>query len=152
MTAPTPPPTYIYKILPSTPTAPSPLPLNLPLSDLDRRDNFLHFSTSTQILGTLNAFFSHEEFVYILRVPYERVEKWVKWEDAKGKQPDEVGGCWDVKGEKGYFPHVYANASDGGLKLGRDEVDGVGKWVKGEGEGGWGAGGWPFGEDVPSED
>jgi uncharacterized protein (DUF952 family) len=155
MTAPTPPPTYIYKILPSTPPPPSPLPLNLPLSALDRRDNFLHFSTSSQILGTLNAFFSHEEFVYILRVPYERVEKWIKWENAKGKHPGEVGGCWDFKGEKGYFPHVHGNGEkgdDGGLKLGSEGVDEVGKWVKGEGEERWSAGGWPFGEDVPSED
>ena len=73
------------------------------------------------------------------------MENYIKWEDAKGKQPDEVGGCWDVEGSKGYFPHIHGN----GMKLGRREVEDVGKWVK-VGER-WGQEGWPFGEDVPKE-
>jgi len=151
---PTPLPKYIYKILPSQPPPPSPLPPNLPLSSLDRRDGFLHFSTSAQILGTLNAFFSSETHVWILRIPYERVDKFIKWEDAKGKGPDEKGGCWDVNAEKGLFPHIYGNGSEGegdecGLRLGREEVDGVGKWVR-VGER-WGVEGWPFEGDEPRE-
>ncbi|KAF8862131.1 hypothetical protein BDZ45DRAFT_671429 [Acephala macrosclerotiorum] len=151
---PTPLPKYIYKILPSSPSPPSPLPLNLPLSPLDRRDGFLHFSTSAQILGTLNAFFSSETHVFILRVPFERVKGFVKWEDAKGKGPDEKGGCWDVNGEKGLFPHVYGNGKEGdgdeaGLRLGAEEVDEVGRWERG-GER-WGKEGWPFGKDEPRE-
>jgi len=150
MSSPTPPPTHIYKILPPSAAPPSLLPLALPISALDARDNFIHLSTSSQILGTLQNFFSEAPHVYILRIPYERVEKFVKWEDTKGKGPEEVGGCWDVKGEKGYFPHIYANGEDGSLKLGRDEVESVGKWERGEGK--WGSEGWPFGrEDVPRE-
>ncbi|CZR60157.1 uncharacterized protein PAC_10053 [Phialocephala subalpina] len=149
---PTPLPRYIYKILPSSPEPPSPLPANLPLSALDRRDGFLHFSTSAQILGTLQNFFSSETRIFILRVPFEGVKKFVEWEDAKGKGPDEKGGCWDVEGRKGLFPHVYGNGVDGeeaGLRLGKGEVDEVGRWERG-GER-WGKEGWPFGEDEPRE-
>jgi uncharacterized protein (DUF952 family) len=85
MTTPTPLPKYIYKILPSSPPPPSPLPLALPVSDLDRRDNFIHLSTSAQILGTLRNFFKDEEHVYILRIPYAGVSKYIIWEDSKGK-------------------------------------------------------------------
>lgn len=47
-------------------------------------------STSYQILGTLTNFFTGEPHVWILRVKYETVESLIKWEDAKGKGPDEV--------------------------------------------------------------
>lgn len=43
----------------------------------------------------------------------------------------------------GYFPHIHGN----GLKLGREEVEAVGKWEKGGDE--WGPAGWPFEEDAP---
>ena len=84
-----------------------------------------------------------------MRVEYKRVEKWIRWEDSKGKNPEEKGGCWDVKGEKGVFPHVYGNGEGGGLRLGREEVESVGKWERKEGR--WSGEGWPFGEDVPEE-
>ncbi|CAL3966738.1 unnamed protein product, partial [Diplocarpon coronariae] len=57
---PSPLPEYIYKILPSSPAPPVPLPVSLPLSALDAQDNFMHFSTSSQLLGTLRNFFSSE--------------------------------------------------------------------------------------------
>ena len=82
------------------------------------------------------------------------MEKWIKWEDSKGKGPEEVGGCWDFRGSKGYFPHVHGNGGKGdeaGLRLGREEVDCVGRWSKGDEEG-WIVKGWPFGDDAPSED
>lgn len=82
-------PKYIYKILPSTPPPPSPLPLALPVSALDARDNFIHLSTSRQVLGTLRNFFADEDHVWMLRIPYARVEKWIKWENSLGKGPDE---------------------------------------------------------------
>lgn len=77
----------------------------------------------------------------------------MRWEDALGKGPDEKGGCWDVEGTKGLFPHVYGNGDVGvdecGLRFGREEVDGVGKWVRGGEE--WGVEGWCFEEDGPRE-
>ena len=66
-------------------------------------------------------------------------------DDDAGKQPDEPGGCWDIEGKLGYFPHVHGN----GLKIGREEVDEVGIWKRGSG--GWGVEEWPFGEDRPKE-
>ena len=45
--APAPLPQYLYKILPSAP--PSPIPADYPLSDLDRNDGFIHFSTAAQV-------------------------------------------------------------------------------------------------------
>ena len=143
---PTPLPEYIYKILPSSPALPSPLPLALPVSALDARDNFIHLSTSFQILGTLRAFFSSESQVYILRIPYGRVQKWIQWEDAKGKGPEEVGGCWDMEGRRGLFPHVHGN----GLKVGREQVDEVGVWRRVNGAD-WSVNEWPFEDDRPNE-
>lgn len=161
MTEPTPKPKYIYKILPPSTPPSSPLPEILPVSELDERDGFLHMSTSHQVLGTLRNFFSNETHVWLLRVPYERVtykpdlpirntltmqwqvSKLVKWEDAIGKQPDEKGGCWDVEGKSGYFPHIHQN----GMRLGKEEVESVGKWERGEQ---WNATCWPFDEDIPT--
>jgi hypothetical protein len=74
--------------------------------------------------------------VYLLRIPYSNVAPHVKWENAIGKTPEEVGGCWDTKGKAGFFPHVY-----NGLRLGREEVNGVALWKRGEQE--WG----DFGEE-----
>ncbi|TVY25623.1 hypothetical protein LHYA1_G006331 [Lachnellula hyalina] len=152
MSTPSQPPKYIYKILPPSAAPPSPLPLSLPLSDLDSRDGFIHMSASNQILGTLNNFFSSTPHVYILRVPYAKVESRVKWEMAAGKKPDEKGGCWDTEGRAGGFPHIYEvgdGEGKGTLRLGSEEVESVGMWEKGEGS--WSEKGWPFGEDVPKK-
>ncbi|KAH8600763.1 hypothetical protein B0O99DRAFT_681631 [Bisporella sp. PMI_857] len=142
MTTPTATPKYIYKILPSTPSPPLPLPEALPVSALDARDKFIHMSTSRQILGTLQNFFSRESHVFILRVPYDRVAQFVKWEDASGKEPDEEGGAWDCEEKAGYFPHIHGN----GMRLGREETDQVGKWEKDDT---WTTASWPFDEDIP---
>ncbi|ESZ92963.1 hypothetical protein SBOR_6629 [Sclerotinia borealis F-4128] len=169
-------PTYIYKILPSDAKPSSPLPEALPVSDLDQRDGFVHCSTSQQLLGTLNAFFSYvdplysqflysynstpsldtissnfpelthirnESHVYILRIKYEKVASYIKWENAVGKQPEEVGGCWDTEGKAGFFPHIY-----NGLKVGKDEVDDSEEWK--QGNKGWSGEGWCWGKvDCP---
>ncbi|THV50551.1 hypothetical protein BGAL_0146g00280 [Botrytis galanthina] len=132
-------PTYIYKIIPADAKPSSPLPEVLPVSDLDKRDGFVHCSTSKQLLRTLNAFFSNESHVYILRIKYEQVAPYIKWENAVGKQPEEIGGCWDTEGKAGFFPHIY-----NGLKVGKEEVDDVGEWRKGNE--GWSGEDWCWGE------
>jgi uncharacterized protein (DUF952 family) len=85
-------PKYIYKILPPNSPPPSPLPLALPVSALDARDNFIHMSTSRQVIGTLRNFFKGEDYVWMLRIPYARVEEWIKWENSVGKGPEEPVG------------------------------------------------------------
>ena len=45
--APSPLPTYVYKILPEAP--PSPLPSPYPPSELDRKDGFIHLSSAEQV-------------------------------------------------------------------------------------------------------
>jgi uncharacterized protein (DUF952 family) len=107
------PPTYIYKLIPSSAPPPDPLPDRLPVSDLDQTSGFIHLSTSLQIPNTLKLFFKDDPRVYVLRIPYDVVEESIKWEDPKG----EVGG---PRGGEGVFPHLY-----NGFKLGTDEVESV---------------------------
>jgi len=114
-------PTYIYKLIPSSSAPPSPLPPVLPVSALDERDQFLHLSTSKQVPRTLKLYFKDEVKVYVLRIPYERVIKDIRWEDSKGAAPGPVGA-------EGMFPHLY-----NGLKLGREEVLDVGIWENEDG-------------------
>lgn len=111
-----PKPTYIYKLVHFSTPPPEPLPDALPVSDLDSRDRFLHMSTQKQVPRTLAHFFKDDPKVYVLRVPYEGVEKLVKWEDPKGEV------CGPRAGE-GMFPHIY-----NGLKLGKEEVESVAVW------------------------
>ncbi|KAH8096754.1 hypothetical protein BXZ70DRAFT_1009436 [Cristinia sonorae] len=120
-------PTYIYKLVPHTSPPPTPLPLALPVSPLDQNDKFIHLSTSIQVPRTLRVYFKTSEnpSVYVLRIPYERVAKDIRWEDPRGQSPGEVGA-------EGIFPHLY-----NGLKVGREEVESVKVLESREGENGW---------------
>jgi len=109
-------PTYIYKLIShisSTPTSVASLPERLPVSAIDEASGFIHLSTAVQIPNTLKFFFKEDPYVYLLRIPYDPVEKDIKWEDPKA----EVCG---PRGGEGMFPHLY-----NGLKLGKDEVESV---------------------------
>jgi uncharacterized protein (DUF952 family) len=88
MPAPTPLPKYIYKIVPNDPR---PLKDGLPISDLDGKDGFIHMSTAEQTPKTLGRFFKDANVVYLLKVPYAKVEGKIKWEEAGA----------------GTFPHIY---------------------------------------------
>jgi uncharacterized protein (DUF952 family) len=112
-------PTYIYKLISSTAALPDPLPDRLPVSDLDQTSGFIHLSTARQVPKTLNFFYKNDVKVYVLRIPYDPVEKNIKWEDPKA----EVCG---PRGGEGMFPHLYNE-----LKLGKDEVESVQCWEKG---------------------
>lgn len=118
-----PKPTYIYKLVHYTTPPPTPLPSVLPVSELDQKDGFIHLSTATQIPNTLKHFFGNDPSVYILRIPYDAIEKDIRWEDPKAEV------CGPRAGE-GMFPHLY-----NGLKLGRDQVDSMQAWTRDEG--GW---------------
>ena len=98
MPAPSPLPQYVYKILSEAP--PDPLPLSLPLSALDAKDGFIHLSTAEQIPATASRFYAHANSLSLLKIPLDRIEETIKWEEAGS-------GC---------FPHLY------GTELGREEV------------------------------
>ncbi|KAF5390131.1 hypothetical protein D9757_003788 [Collybiopsis confluens] len=122
-------PTYVYKLVP--PSSPVPLnsrdiPLELPVSTLDKESGFIHLSTSVQVPNTLKFFFTEHESVYVLRIPYGFLEegKVIKWEDPKA----EVCG---PRGGEGMFPHLYND-----LKLGQDEIDAVRVLLK-QADGSW---------------
>ncbi|RKU46570.1 hypothetical protein DL546_004100 [Coniochaeta pulveracea] len=92
MPAPHPLPRYVYKILPSAP--PSPIPEPYPLSDLDKKDGFIHLSTSSQVPKTADLFFTHSNSIWLFKIPLAKFsQEKVKWEDA---------------GES-TFPHLYGN-------------------------------------------
>lgn len=124
-------PTYIYKLVSHTsptPDAVEDFPERLPVSSIDQSSGFLHFSTAKQVPNTLNYFFGADPHVYILRVPYDKVEKDIRWEDPKA----EVCG---PRGGEGMFPHLY-----NGLKLGKEEVESVRvlyRRAEGDEGGGW---------------
>lgn len=91
-------PTYVYKILTQAP--PSPLLKALPLSPLDAKDGFIHLSTAEQTSKTAGRFFSDATNLWLLKIPLQRIEPNVKWEER-------TSGC---------FAHLYDHG------LGKDEV------------------------------
>ena len=109
-------PAYVYKLIPSSSPPPNPLPIHLPLSTLDESSGFIHLSMATQVPGTLRHFFASEPKVYVLQIPYDRIEKDIRWES-----PD-ASVCGERPGE-GLFPHLY-----NGGKLGSEEVESVAEW------------------------
>ncbi|THH08565.1 hypothetical protein EW145_g2627 [Phellinidium pouzarii] len=117
-----PKPTYIYKLVPSSAPVPDVLPECLPVSEIDQNSGFVHLSTALQIPGTLKYFFADDTRVYVLRLKYDDLVESIRWEDP------EAAVCGPRAGE-GIFPHLY-----NGLKLGKDEIDSVAVWEKGEDE------------------
>ncbi|KAH8112925.1 hypothetical protein DFH11DRAFT_391688 [Phellopilus nigrolimitatus] len=100
MSAPTPLPNYVYKILPNTSVyqgTPIPVPSDweFPQTQIDLDDGFVHLSTHAQLAGTLSSFFDGDATVQLLKIDFKRASafKVVKWEKASNG---------DV------FPHLYA--------------------------------------------
>ncbi|KAF2792974.1 hypothetical protein K505DRAFT_325782 [Melanomma pulvis-pyrius CBS 109.77] len=123
MPAPSPLPSYLYKILDTAP--PSPLPARLPLSDLDRNDGFLHLSTSTQVPGTADSYFSDFTELWLLKIEYKVLADGT---DADGEVKKGAEIKWEEVG-RGCFAHFY------GGDLGKGNV---GEVVKVEKVGTWG--------------
>jgi len=103
-------PKYVYKILSKAP--PVNLPKALPLSPLDAKDGFIHLSTAEQTPKTAGRFFSDTKNLWLLKIPLQRIEQNVKWEEGRS-------GC---------FAHLYDQG------LGRDEVEDTNRIARGEGE------------------
>lgn len=77
-------PFYIYKLIPSTSPVPQPLPVRLPVSELDQKSGFIHLSTAFQVPNTLQGFYQDEPLVYVLRIKYQTIETDVRWETPEG--------------------------------------------------------------------
>ncbi|KAI0479566.1 hypothetical protein F4859DRAFT_439811 [Xylaria cf. heliscus] len=137
MAPPTPLPTYVYKIVPTTP--PSPIPAQYPLSELDQKDGFIHLSIATQVSDnpilyraqsssssspyapltttpkiptTAGLFFKDSETIWILKLRFNP-----KFHGATN---------WDLPG----CPHLYGN-------FGADDVEDVEEFSRSNGQS-WG--------------
>ncbi|KAI1811569.1 hypothetical protein GGS20DRAFT_562440 [Poronia punctata] len=111
MSPPHPLPEYVYKIIPTAP--PSPIPSEYPLSDLDRKDGFVHLSIATQIPTTSSLFFNHTNRIWVLKLRF--------------KPEFHPVTNWDTPG----CPHLYSN-------FGADDVVDIKEFKRereGEGEG-----------------
>lgn len=97
MTSPTLKPRFLYKIVPSTSPVSYPIPEQLAVSELDEGSGFIHLSTARQVANTLKTFFAEERIVYVLRIEYRNVEKYITWEAPKG-------GMTDPLSEEELFP------------------------------------------------
>lgn len=115
MSAPSPLPTYLYKILPAAP--PSPLPARLPLSDLDRNDGYIHLSTSEQVPGTADKFFGSVSELWLLKIRY----------DVLGAGGDTGEVKWEEVG-RGCFAHLYGGGLGNGNVMRVDRVEKRGSW------------------------
>ncbi|CAO2652047.1 Nn.00g003300.m01.CDS01 [Neocucurbitaria sp. VM-36] len=124
MPAPSPLPTYLYKILPTAP--PSPLPARLPLSDLDRNDGYIHLSTSEQVPGTADKFFGSVSELWLLQIEYEVLAAGTDG-DGEVNTENKAQVKWEEVG-RGCFAHLY------GGDLGKGNVKSV---VKAEKKGSW---------------
>ncbi|KAM0279224.1 hypothetical protein ACHAQH_004681 [Verticillium albo-atrum] len=116
---PSPLPTYLYKIIPSAP--PTALPQEWPLSDLDRKDGYIHLSTARQVPVTAGLFFKEHQSLWVLKLRLSSFATNLRWEPAGS----------DV------YPHLYeqnfgaANVADA-KELVRGEGQVWGDALKGE--------------------
>ncbi|KAF2114084.1 hypothetical protein BDV96DRAFT_647570 [Lophiotrema nucula] len=102
MPAPSPLPTYLYKILPSAP--PSPLPDRLPLSDLDSKDGFIHLSTAEQTASTLDKYFGTFIEIWLLKINRQVLADGT---DGNGSLKAGARLSWEDVSTRGCFPHLY---------------------------------------------
>ena len=126
MPAPSPLPTYLYKILPSAP--PSPLPDRLPLSDLDRNDGFIHLSTSEQVPGTADRFFGSFSELWLLKLKYDVLAAGTDG-DGSVNANNKARIQWDEAGH-GTFAHFYEGDMGRGNVVEAVRVEKKGTWAE----------------------
>ena len=80
-------PRYLYKLIPSSKPEllKIPLPDALPLSDRDKKDQFIHLATEKQVRRLVKNHYKDDLEMFVLRLDYSQVESKIKWEDSKGK-------------------------------------------------------------------
>jgi uncharacterized protein (DUF952 family) len=50
------------------------------ISELDKKDGFVHLSTATQLNATLSLYFSKEESVVLLQIDHAKIHNYLKFE------------------------------------------------------------------------
>jgi uncharacterized protein (DUF952 family) len=125
MPAPTPLPNYLYKILPSAP--PSTLPSRLPLSDLDRKDGYIHLSTSDQVASTADKWFDTFTELWLLKIRYDVLAKGT---DGDGEVHADKNAeiKWEEVG-RGCFAHFYNGDLGSGNITEVLKVEKTGTWA-----------------------
>ncbi|KAJ9156537.1 hypothetical protein NKR23_g958 [Pleurostoma richardsiae] len=103
-------PRYVYKIVEEAPA--EPFPETFTPSELDKKDGFIHLSTSWQVPITADLFFKDFSRFWVVKVRLERFAASTNWDDA----PD-TDGC----------PHLYGS-------FGREDVDSVKGFERNDGE------------------
>ena len=99
-------PTYVYKILSDAP--PSPIPAVLPLSELDRKDGFIHLSNASQVPITASLFFTSSTELGLLKIDTRKTL--------------EAGGSYKWAKELPGCPHLYAKEEGEWVDLGSGNV------------------------------
>jgi uncharacterized protein (DUF952 family) len=126
MSAPSPLPNYLYKILPSAP--PSPLPARLPLSDLDRTDGYIHLSTSEQVASTADKFFDSFSELWLLKIKYEVLAAGTDG-DGTVDAAHKAEVKWEEVG-RGCFAHFYHGDLGRGNIEEAVKVEKTGNWTE----------------------
>ncbi|KAJ1326237.1 DUF952 domain-containing protein [Microdochium nivale] len=129
------PPTYVYKIVPAQP--PSPLPTDLPLSELDRADGFIHMSTAQQVSLFVFLIFDCQAFHVPVILPplYDSNVDGLQVPGTLGRFFKDVRTLWIMRipyarvvGRTRWentFPHLY------GGEFGAAEVESVEEFTRG---------------------
>ena len=125
MPAPSPLPNYLYKILPSAP--PSPLPTRLPLSDLDRKDGYIHLSTAEQVASTADKWFDSFSELWLLKIKYDTLAAGTDG-DGEVKADNKAEIKWEEVG-RGIFPHFFNGDLGSGNVEAAVKVAKTGTWA-----------------------
>tara|TARA_B100000579_G_scaffold263885_1_gene217464 strand:+ start:331 stop:714 length:384 start_codon:yes stop_codon:yes gene_type:complete len=72
------------------------------ISDVDKKDGFIHLSTAVQLAATLSFYFEDSEIVFLLQLDIEKIEK----DKLIFEAPIPNDGF-----RKGSFPHLYCELS-----------------------------------------
>ncbi|KAH7075263.1 hypothetical protein FB567DRAFT_187259 [Paraphoma chrysanthemicola] len=126
MPAPSPLPNYLYKILPSAP--PSPLPACLALSDLDRKDGYIHLSTAEQVASTADKWFDSFSELWLLKINYKVLEAGTGG-DGVVNEAHKAEIKWEEVG-RGCFAHFYHGDLGNGNVEGALKVEKRGSWME----------------------
>jgi uncharacterized protein (DUF952 family) len=111
---------YVFKIVTALPDLNS---TKLGLTELDQQSGFIHLSTGPQIAYTCNRYFSSVETLFVLKFPYEKIKKSMKWEPAPGSSE--------------LFPHLYSDLLIADMDSTREFQKEQGSWVDVLGRDSW---------------